>query len=74
MANLHAGWTEPRPVEDRKRLSEASYNAGFGRVLDAQRKARGSVYYADIAEHLPHETRQYIERIHHWTQRKRLDL
>jgi len=70
-ARLYAAWTAPRPVEDRQRLTEASYNAGLGRVLDAQRKANGSVYYADIAPHLPDETRTYIERIQRWTVAKR---
>lgn len=66
MRRLYDIWTSPRPLEDRKRFAEASYNYGAGNVIAAQGRARGSVYYADIAPELPTETRTYIRRIQKW--------
>jgi len=37
MSKLHRGWSSPRPAEDRHFLAAASYNAGFGNLLKAQR-------------------------------------
>jgi membrane-bound lytic murein transglycosylase MltF len=66
MRRMYGVWTEPRPIEDRKRFAEASYNWGAGNVIRAQRAAGGSVHFADIDPHLPHETRTYIRRIQKW--------
>jgi len=66
MRRMHSVWTEPRPVEDRKRFAEASYNWGAGNVIRAQRTADGSVHFADIEPHLPNETRTYVQRIQKW--------
>lgn len=71
MARLRLGWSSPRPELDRWDLARASYNAGFGNILKAQKKAGGAVLYADIIAHLPEvtghhskETITYVERIH----------
>ena len=44
----------------------ASYNAGFGRISKAVRKAGGAVQplpWADVAVHAPRETRNYVKKI-----------
>lgn len=71
MRKLYAKWTAERPTEDRKRLAESSYNAGFGGVLRAQRRCGGAVLYEGIAPCLPDETRTYVRRIQHWYRLKR---
>jgi len=71
---LYDQWKTPRPFLDRMQLSLASYNAGLGNVLAAQRHAlaRGqpAVRWAEIAPHLEAitgahhvETRTYVQRI-----------
>jgi len=62
-------WTAPRPAPDRLKLAFASYNAGLGHVLAAQRRANGANPYAAIAPHLWPEPREYVERIGRWRQR-----
>lgn len=64
------GWTAPRPHADRVCLALASYNAGFGSLLRAQRKAGGASEYSKIADALPQvtgenatETTTYVRRI-----------
>lgn len=42
MARLRAGWSAPRPWEDKHRLAQASYNAGPGNILAAQRACVGA--------------------------------
>ncbi len=67
-------WTAPRPEEDRRRLAMASYNAGFGNLLKAQRRANNAPDYASIIAALPQvtgeenakETREYVEHIERW--------
>lgn len=51
-------WAWPRPEIDRHCLAIASYNAGLGHVLDAQKAAGGASLYADIIAHLPEITGQ----------------
>lgn len=70
MAKLRSGWSSPRPESDLHSLSMASYNAGFGNILKAQKLSAGAVLYAPIIEHLPdvtgkhsEETISYVERI-----------
>lgn len=65
-----AKWGSPRPDIDRICLALASYNAGFGHLLKAQRLAGGVNDYASIIARLPEvtghhskETIQYVERI-----------
>lgn len=73
MRRLIRGWSSPRPAEDRRRLAEASYNAGFGNLLAAQRRCHGAALYAEIVACLPQvtgkhadETTTYVERIQRW--------
>jgi soluble lytic murein transglycosylase-like protein len=70
MAKRLKGWSAPRPSIDRLALALASYNAGFGHLLKAQKLADGANDYATIIAELPNitgkhatETRQYVERI-----------
>jgi len=70
MARLRRGWSSPRPEADRHSLAMASYNAGFGHLLTAQRRCGGSVLYAEIITCLPEvtgehsrETIGYVRRI-----------
>ena len=64
-------WTSPRPEIDRLCLAWASYNAGLGNILDAQRVAKGANDYKTIIAELPeitgyrnaHETQTYVKRI-----------
>ncbi len=73
MRRLRNGWSSPRPEIDRMDLARASYNAGMGNLLKAQRKAGGATGFAEIirALHLvtgqhSRETVTYVERIHRW--------
>lgn len=38
MARMRRIWKSPRPEEDRRRLAQASYNAGAGHIIAAQRR------------------------------------
>jgi len=73
MRKLRNGWSAPRPEMDRMDLARASYNAGMGNLLKAQRAAGGANRYAAIIEALPlvtghhaEETITYNRRIHRW--------
>ena len=66
-------WTAPRPVIDRQSLAMASYNAGAGNIIKAQRVAGGPNGYAEIIAALPQvtheharETISYVRRIWHY--------
>ena len=71
---LRAAWKAPRPEDDRRRLVQASYNAGLGNILKAQKLAGGANDYASIVAHLPavtgaanaSETTDYVARISHY--------
>lgn len=70
MAKLLNGWSVPRPDIDRYCLALASYNAGFGNLLKAQKAAGGAGDYASIIKALPQvtgkhavETTTYVKRI-----------
>ena len=70
LARLIRFWSSPRPVEDRWRLGQASYNAGAGNILKAQRACGGPALYPDIMACLPSitgrhsaETLAYVPRI-----------
>jgi soluble lytic murein transglycosylase-like protein len=70
MAQMLSGWTAPRPPLDRICLALASYNAGFGNLLKAQKEAGNVNDYASIIGALHHvtgihatETREYVKRI-----------
>lgn len=73
MAKLRKSWSAPRPQEDRQKLAQASYNAGFGNILKAQRNCGGANLYDEIIICLPmvtgrhsKETITYVERIIRW--------
>lgn len=73
MAKLRQTWRTERPEMDRHKLAAASYNAGIGNVLEAQRVCQMRALYAEIIECLPlvtgrhsEETISYIERIWYW--------
>lgn len=63
-----------RPVIEAHRLAQASYNAGTGNVLRAQRACANARDWHEIApcmhmatgERNAHETRTYVERIARW--------
>lgn len=52
MARLIRGWKSPRPEMDRYCLALASYNAGFGNILKAQRRVGGKLLYHEIVSGL----------------------
>jgi membrane-bound lytic murein transglycosylase F len=70
MAKRRADWRAPRPLLDRQQLAQASYNAGHGNLLAAQRACGGRPLYREIIVCLPQvtgahsrETIQYVDRI-----------
>jgi len=76
MAQLRKRWSAPRSEADRHSLALASYNAGLGNILKAQKLAGGAPDYAQIIKRLPEvtgrhakETTTYVMRIWgYWTQ------
>jgi membrane-bound lytic murein transglycosylase F len=68
---LRQQWRSPRPEDDRRRLVHASYHAGLGNLVKAQRLAGGAVTYAAVIDCLDavtgapdaSETRDYVVRI-----------
>lgn len=76
MARQVSVWKAPRPASDRYSLAAASYNAGAGNIITAQRVCGGPSGYADIITCLPRvtgehatETKTYVQRIwQYWTQ------
>lgn len=53
MGSRWKAWWAPRSNDDRRRLAQASYNAGLGRIIAAQRKAGNASGYAQIIAALP---------------------
>ena len=76
MARLRRNWSSPRPERDRHSLALASYNAGLGNILAAQRQAGGALASCPILSALPRvtgrhaaETQGYVRRIwRYWRQ------
>lgn len=74
MAKLRKSWSVPRPAEDRHQLAQASYNAGLGHLITAQRQCGGAALYAGIIACLPTvtgprnsaETIGYVASIARW--------
>lgn len=71
MASILKKWNTNRPMMDRYALALASYNAGFGSIIKAQKVAHGVSRYSAIVGHLPSvtgknnakETTYYVKRI-----------
>ena len=71
MAGLIAQWKAPRPDIDRWCLAMASYNAGLGHILKAQKLSGDKPAYADIIRYLQDitgpknskETKEYVRKI-----------
>lgn len=77
MGQLCAEWSAPRPPEDRHKLACASYNAGLGHILAAQRACEGAALYDQIMQCLPaitgmhaRETLSYAPSVWLWARRK----
>ena len=52
------------PEQDRLYLALASYNAGYGRILNASRRLKTDTpLWHQVKPHLPRETRGYVHRI-----------
>lgn len=73
MTRLRGAWTAQRPEGDRHRLALASYNAGLGHILAAQRACGGPALYEPIMVCLPQitgrharETLGYAPAIYLW--------
>jgi len=73
MAGLRGQWSAKRPEWDRHSLALASYNAGLGHLLSAQRACGGPSLYPEIIACLPaitgrhsRETITYVDRIWGW--------
>jgi membrane-bound lytic murein transglycosylase F len=64
MGRLDGQWTEPRPELERLQLAQASYNAGLGNILAAQKKCNNARLWKDIHPCLGfQETINYVKRI-----------
>lgn len=61
MNKLWNNWKSPRPNTDRYYLALASYNAGLGNILKAQKKSGGKALYEDIIAHLPSVTGKHAK-------------
>lgn len=53
MGKLNLSWKSPRPQADRYKLALASYNAGAGHLIKAQKLCGGVKLYDEIIECLP---------------------
>lgn len=70
LADRYSEWSWPRPEIDRIALALASYNAGMGHILKAQRMAGDATGYAEIIGQLDRvtgrhaqETKDYVRHI-----------
>jgi len=73
MRQLRKQWSAPRPQDQRHMLAQASYNAGLGNILAAQKQCGGPNLYPEIIACLPdvtgrhsEETIIYVQRIKKW--------
>lgn len=70
MGRLHRTWSAERPFMDRHMLAMASYNAGAGHLIKAQKLCNNRALYREIIPCLPQvtgrhsaETIDYVEKI-----------
>ena len=56
MGRLHRSWYAERPAMDRFMLAAASYNAGLGNIVKAQRLCDGKNLYKEVSPCLPQVT------------------
>lgn len=61
MGRLHNTWRAERPQMDRHMLAMASYNAGAGHLITAQRLCGGGNLYAEIIQCLPQVTGRHSD-------------
>ncbi len=73
MQRMRRVWVSDRAESDRRELAQASYNAGAGNIIRAQRACGGARAWPDISVCLPQvtganaaETITYVERIRRW--------
>jgi membrane-bound lytic murein transglycosylase F len=73
MGRLRSQWSAKRSEDDRRRLAQASYNAGFGNILKAQVRCKYAASWAEISPCLvrvtgrySRETITYVQRIEFW--------
>lgn len=69
MATLIKRWSWPRPEMDRYCLALASYNAGFGNIVKAQKIVGGEVLYKGIMSSLNQVTGKHSLETHAYVQR-----
>ena len=61
---LYRKWDYPVPTRDRLLLTFASYNAGFGAVMRAKKKAQADPpLFERLEPYLPKQARNYVSRI-----------
>ncbi|MEA3276598.1 MAG: transglycosylase SLT domain-containing protein [Pseudomonadota bacterium] len=64
---LYKRWKKKIPgTKERLNYTLASYNAGFGRINKARKKAGGNAgaEWQKVAPHAPKQTRHYVKKIH----------
>jgi membrane-bound lytic murein transglycosylase F len=61
MGKLNRNWKSPRPPMDRHKLALASYNAGIGHILKAQRICDNRRLYDEIIPCLPLVTGKHAQ-------------
>jgi membrane-bound lytic murein transglycosylase MltF len=66
MGRLRRVWSAPRPEKDRHSLALASYNAGTGNLLAAQRACKNPALYEPIVVCLPQITGRYAAETLHY--------
>ena len=73
MRKLRNSWSWHRPAIEKNKLAQASYNAGMGNILKAQKKCDNALLWKDISPCLKditgdysRETITYIKRIEKW--------
>lgn len=67
MGRLERQWFVKRSLREKQKLAQASYNAGLGNILKAQRKCNDALLWNDIEPCLGYrETRDYVTRIERW--------